>query len=102
MTARITIKRGDTFAVQGTVSGLGANGLTNWTIKSQVRMGRSLVCNLVVTIINAITGIYQLTYTNTAAWPTTILQADIKYTTDTGQVISTETFEIECKAGVTE
>ena len=102
MTARITIKRGDTFAVQGTVSGLGAGGLTDWTIKAQVKMGRSLICTLGVTIIDVVNGIYQLTYTNTASWPTTILQSDIKYTTNTGQVISTETFEIECRSGVTE
>ena len=72
MTARISIKRGDTFAVQGTVSGLGVNGLTGWTIKSQVRMGKALICTLTVTIIDAIAGIYQLTHTNTTAWPTTV------------------------------
>lgn len=102
MAVRISIKKGNTFAVQGTVSGLDANGITNWTIKSQVRYGRNLVAELTVTIIDAISGIYQLTCSNTASWPTTVMQADIRYTTASGQIISTENFEIECRAGVTE
>lgn len=102
MAVRISIKRGNTFAVQGQVSGLDANGITGWEIKSQVRYGHKLIADLTVTVMDTLNGIYQLTCADTTQWPVAVMLADICYTTASGQVVSTETFEIECKSGVTE
>lgn len=101
----LSFKRGDTFIVQGqaTVNDVAQN-LTGWTIASQVRNGSSLLSTLTLTWIDQSTGVYKLTAlpAATATWPTKMLACDIQYTTAAGQVISTETFGINCLADVTQ
>lgn len=101
-TVTIPFKRGDTFLVEGSVSDNAVPvDLTGWTIRSQVRNGEALVADLGVTITNAAAGQYQLTKNDTTSWPVKDLSCDIEYTTDSGQIVSTETFTISCKADVT-
>lgn len=81
-----------------------AQSLTGWTVASQVRNGTSLLTTLTVTWVNQAGGIYQLSAAPnaTASWPIKMLSCDIQYTSPSGQVISTETFGINCQADVTQ
>lgn len=101
----LNFKRGDTFIVQGQVTvNDAAQSLTGWTVASQVRNGTSLLTTLTVTWVNQAGGIYQLSAAPnaTASWPIKMLSCDIQYTSPSGQVISTETFGINCQADVTQ
>lgn len=101
----VDFKRGDTFLLQGQVTvGDAAQSLTGWTVAAQVRNGTVLLHALVLTWLNQATGLYQLSRpaADTATWPTKLLVCDIQYTSPTGQVISTETFGINCIADVTQ
>lgn len=101
----LNFKRGDTFIVQGavTVSDL-AQSLSGWTIASQVRNGSALLTSLTVTWVNQANGTYQLSAAPAATvnWPIKLLSCDIQYTSPSGQVISTDTFGINCQADVTQ
>jgi hypothetical protein len=101
----LDFKRGDTFLLtgEGTVADV-AEDMTGWTVASQVRNGSTLLHNLTLTWVDRPNGKYQLSCppVNTATWPAKLLVCDIQYTTDTGQVISTETFGINCIADVTQ
>ena len=102
MTAKITIKNGDTFAVQASVSGVTVdNGIDKWQIKSQVRKPKTLelVAELSVNVVDYAT--YQLLCANTDNWPAGILYCDIQYTTSSGQKVSTETFNVNVIQGIT-
>lgn len=98
MAQNLNFKRGDTFILDATAS----MDITGWNIKSQVRKGRELIADLVVTIIDAPNGAYSLFMDDTTDWPDGRLFCDIQYTTDSGQVISTETFTIEVHRDVTQ
>ena len=102
MTVSIPFKRGDSFILQNTVSiNSVAQDITDWTIISKVRHPSSnFVDDLVVTKTDAISGIYQLKKQDTTAWPTKTLLCDVQYTLGSGQIISTETFEIPVVADV--
>lgn len=98
MPARLQIKRGTTFAWPCKVN----TSIVGWQVKSQVRHGDVLVADLTVEMVNAATGEYKLISGSTSDWPLTELECDIRYTTDEGQVISTETFLIEVEKQVTQ
>lgn len=99
---RIPFKRGDTFLLEGTVTQNSTpQNITGWSIRSQVRNGEALISDLVVEYVDRTIGKYRLRKDDTTAWPAKVLTCDIEYTTDSGQVVSTETFEIEVKADVT-
>jgi hypothetical protein len=87
-------KRGDTFILGCEV---GVN-LSLWEVRSQVRHGDKLVATLVYTLVSSSAELsqYKLHFDDTTDWPIGKLNCDIEYTTDTGQIISTETFFIEC------
>jgi hypothetical protein len=91
-------KRGDTFTLSATAS----VPIVGWSLDSQVRQHGKLVDTLVIAVTDAATGAYTLTSSgSTAAWPLGELEFDVRYTTDLGQIISTEVVSINCKAGPT-
>lgn len=99
---RIPFKRGDTFLMEGTVmNGDVAQDITGWAIRSQVRQGNALIADLEIEYVNRPLGVYRLRKTDTSEWPAKTLVCDIEYTTNSGQVASTDTFEIDTKADVT-
>lgn len=99
MSERIKFKRGNSFILACQYKG---GPITGWTIKSQLRKNGELVAELTVTIVNDATGDFKLEYSgDTLIWPASSLSCDIRYTTDTGQVISTETFLIEVVKEIT-
>ena len=106
MTVQISFKQGDSFLLQGTVKIDDiVQDITNWTIKSKVKQSSTFTDTLVVTKTDAANGVYKLSKDDTTAWPSgltpkTIL-CDIEYILPSGQIISTETFEILCVSGVT-
>lgn len=91
----LKFKRGDTFILECTVP----VNLTGWTVRSQVRYGETLVDSLTFEIVSvgAESSQYKLTRDITTDWPVGKLNCDIEYTTDQDQIISTETFFIECE-----
>jgi hypothetical protein len=99
---KINHKRGDWLVWENQLSDAdGPKSIAGWTIRSQVRDGSTLISLLTTTIIDASIGKYQLKDETTSTWPVKVLQCDIEYTMPSGQVFSTETFEIDCKQDVT-
>lgn len=106
MALSINFKRGDTFILQNTIKlDNVAQDITLWTIESKIRQGTAFVDTLTVTKIDAVNGVYQIKKADTSSWPASTspksLSMDIQYTLPSGQIISTETFEIACVADVT-
>lgn len=99
----ISTKRGDSFVLQCTCSiNAVAQDITNWTITSKVRhISSNFVDELVVTKTDAVNGIYQLKKQDTTLWPVKTLLCDIQMVLPSGQIISTETFELIIVADVT-
>jgi hypothetical protein len=100
----IPFKQGDTFLVEGQCRDAGvAKDLTGWQIHSEVWSQGRLVQVLTVTWVNQAAGTYRLSCTPeaTRGWPVGTLETDVQYTSPTGQVTSTDTFSINCKAGLT-
>lgn len=99
----INIKRGDTFLVtcQAVIDGVPVD-LTGWSIRSHVRDRKdALLGDLQVTITDAAQGSYSLRHDDTTAWPAGQNYCDIEYTTDAGQVISTDTIEVRVAKDIT-
>lgn len=104
MPAKISFKRGDTFLIQCTLKQSGnIRALTGWTVKSQIRTQQMLrlIADLTFTIVDEQAGIFQLSCPTTTDWPTGIAICDIQYTMPSGQVVSTDTFNIDIQAEVT-
>lgn len=100
--ATLPFKRGDSFILDGAVSeNSAAIDITGWSIKAQVRYADQLVEELACTVVSAAAGTYRVASAGTQTWPVGTLQADVQYTTDSGQIVSTETFLITCSADVT-
>lgn len=87
-------KRGDTFILECEVP----VDLTGWSVRSQIRSGDKLVATLVFLLVSSTvdSSTYKLTFEDTTEWPIGKLNCDIEYTTNLGQIISTETFYVEC------
>lgn len=103
MTVKIVLKRGDTLLIEGRVKTNGViQNITGWTIRSQVRDGPNLVAELSVTYEDRPTGFYRLRGEPTNSWPVKPLRCDIEYTTDTGQIASTETFVVQVQEDITQ
>ena len=105
MAIRLPFKRGDTFELDVEVTDVNGDPqpLTDWEIASQVRdKDGVLVADLVVVEVTPLTGIYKLVKSDTTDWPVELLSCDIQYTTDAGQIVSTETFEIQCLVDITQ
>lgn len=100
----LNFKRGDTFLVEATLTNGGTPvDITGWTIRSQIRRNNQLIAALTVTITDAEAGKYTLESSgSTSSWPVAQLRTDIEYTTDTGQIVSTETYYINCVEDITQ
>lgn len=94
-------KRGDTFRLSCTTD----QDITGFSIASQVRTSAGgLIDTLVVNLLQANpTGSFTLdTTNNTSGWPIGTLYCDIQYTTGSGEIVSTETFEIDVIRDITQ
>lgn len=93
------MKQGATFIAEGRLKeDETALDISGYIIKSQVRQGNKLVCDLNFSLLSNTT--YRLSG-DTSAWPIGFLSCDVKYTTTTGQVLYTETFTIEIERRIT-
>lgn len=90
------IKRGDSFWLTLQVAIAGAiQDLSNWTILSQVRQpDGKLVETLAANIVDGPNGKFSVASLGTGQWPVGLLDWDIQYTTDAGQIISTDTIQL--------
>lgn len=106
-TKKVIHKRGNTF-VRGfrfwaDKAEMERLDLTDYTIRSQVKKGSTLVEDLDITIIDPLLGEFKVSsIPRTDLWPVGDLEWDIELTnTVTTQVISTETYIISCSKGIT-
>lgn len=109
-TSRISIKRGDTFAIetQWLTDSVGVD-LTGYTVRSQVRKSdpsQTIVETMTCTIdpdqaTNPGVVMIAASATQTALWPALTLAWDIEYTSAGGIVLSSETIEIVVVRDVT-
>lgn len=99
----LNLKRGDTLLIEAALANNGQPvNITGWSIRSQIRRNNQLVDDLVVTVTDALMGKYTIASSgSTENWPVAQLRTDIEYTTDTGQIVSTETYYINCVEDVT-
>ena len=105
----ISLKRGNTFVIpkiifwkDKTKNNEEPQDLTGVTIRSSLKKGSTLVAELVPTVIDAFTGEFSLGYGGTTRdWPVGLLSCDIEFTLNTGQIISTATFNVEVTKNVT-
>ena len=99
----LNFKRGDTFTTEAVlVDGNTPTDLTGWSIRSQIRRNNQLIDELVVDIVAPEEGRYTMTSSApTTNWPIATLRSDIEYTTPTGQIISTDTYYINCVEDIT-
>jgi hypothetical protein len=104
MSAKIPFRRGDNFLVEGSVSTQsGPQDLTDWSIRSQVKDGATLIAELdVVYPYTLDQGRYQLQCIDTHLWPTKTLHMDIRYTNSLNQLMSSEIISITVRAGITD
>lgn len=97
-------KRGDTFLISAVVKiGGETQDITLWDIKSQLRRedDPAFLVELVIERIDNTQGTYMVRCDDTTAWPIGQLQWDVQYTTDTDQVISTQTVIVDVRKDVT-
>lgn len=102
----ITLKRGDTLAVDGVVAqdAGGAVDLTGYTVRSQVRrQSGDLVSALTVTVTNAALGTFTLVAAaaETRGWAPGRHACDVEYASGGGVVSSTESFPFTVLEDVT-
>lgn len=105
----ISLKRGNSFILPKLVFWKNksavppeAQDLTGITIQSTIKKGSTLVGELTPTVINAEAGEFSLHYADsTEDWPIGVLSSDIEFTLNTGQIISTATFNIEVIKNIT-
>lgn len=101
MSIKINFKQGDSFLIECVVKiDDVVQDITDWTIASSIKNG-AFTDSLVITKTNALLGTYSVSKADTTLWPTKALLCDVQYTLPSGQIISTENFEIICMAGVT-
>lgn len=101
----LDFKRGDTFiatiAVTDGETELPVD-ITDWEIKSQIKVGYKLVAELEVDVQDAENGEYTLTFEDTTRWPLEHLHCDIQYTDSDNKILSTQTFIINCVRDITQ
>lgn len=96
-------KRGDTFDFFGPIEVLSATGaavnLSGWSLSAQVRFPEK---NQVETVSATWNGTYEsirVKVSDTSAWPLGVAEIDIRLTSTTGDVISTETARFDVVEG---
>ncbi len=107
MATTISFKVGDTFKLSGQlVSDQVANtpvNITGYTIRSQLRNDAALIQSMTVSITDAVNGRYTVSATpvQTAAWPVGNARMDIEFTTNAGDVMSSDTIKVVIKQSET-
>jgi len=103
--ATFTHKRGDTFELLSSVENEGvAVDITNYTIASQARAADDTVLQtFTVTKTDAANGIFTITATaaQTELWEPARYYMDIEFIDGSGEVSSTETFDLNVVADIT-
>lgn len=95
--ATITHKQGDTLDWTVTLEeDRAVVDLTGWSIRAHIRTGDTLVGALTVVLTDAVNGVFSLvaTATQTDSWAAGTHNVDIEFTDDTGDVFSTNTFQL--------
>lgn len=97
----MNIKRGDSFllALIVKVDGV-AQDLTNWQVRSSIENSAGFVAQLLVEFTDKSAGAFTLS-ADTSDWPTGTFKFDIRYVTDAGQVVTTESVQVFVSKGVT-
>lgn len=109
-------KRGDTFKIPMRLTDPNNNNnpvdITGWAISAQVRKGRDLVTDLVINVVSAGGGQFELTRSaaNTQNWPArrkdqkadlrNMLMCDVELVNDQGEKTSSQTFYIDCEEDI--
>lgn len=97
----MNIKRGDSFMLALVVKVDGViQDLTNWQIRSSIENSAGFAAPLTVEITDRAAGAFKLT-ADTADWPTGSMMFDVRYVTDAGQVITTDSVAVSVTKGVT-
>lgn len=102
--AKITHKRGDTLEWVVTLTqDSAAVDVTNWTIKSQIRTGATLLQELTVEKTTPASGEFTLSATasETSDWPLGTHQTDIELIDDNSFVVSSQTFDVQVVRDIT-
>lgn len=97
----IPFKQGDSFVLEGAVTEANlAKDMTGWSVVSELRSRGALVCTLTFAWVNQTAGTYRLSALPAATrnWPVAVLDIDVQYTSPSGQVTSTVTFQVSCAA----
>lgn len=92
----IEFKRGDTFKLSCTylIDGVPAQLPDN--VRSQIRHHGTLICELQVDVVDAPNGQYTLTCADSKNWSVgAVYRCDIEYSSNGGNVASTDTFTIK-------
>lgn len=98
----IQFKRGDTFIFPllrfwKDKTNNERQSLAGVTIACSVNKGPAKIADLTSSVIDSVNGEFSLSYVgSTKTWPIGVLSCDIEFTLNTGQIISTQTFTIEC------
>lgn len=98
----MNIKRGDSFQIALVVKVGGVlQDLTDWEVRSSIGTPSRVVAELTVEFTDRAAGEFTLS-AETDTWPIGSLNFDIKYTTDAGQILTTDPVPVFVKKGITE
>jgi hypothetical protein len=95
--AKITHKQGDTLEWVITVTeNSAAVDITDWSIRAQIRQNDTLISALTVTLTDSSNGVLVISATaaQTDSWSAGEHSCDIEFTDSSGEVFSTETFNV--------
>ena len=104
MADKIEHKRGDAYSISVTLledDGVTPIDLTDYTVRSHIRRGDTLIAELEFTAVDLVNGEYKLSIQDTTGWPLGELVSDIEYTDANGDPRSTETYYIDVIRDVT-
>ena len=89
------IKRGDSFllALVARVDGV-RQDLTNWEVRAAIGTCYGVVDEITVAFTNRAQGEFELS-ADTTEWPIGVLEFDIRYTTDVGQIVTTNSVKVD-------
>ena len=88
------IKRGDSFLLALVTRVDGARqDLTNWGVRAAIASCYGVINELTVTFTNRAQGEFELS-ADTTEWPIGVIEFDIRYTTDVGQIVTTNSVKV--------
>ena len=103
----LTFKRGSTFDFSGQISvtdaGVAVADLTGWTVTCQLRpQSGGLIADLQFTWLDASQRLCRIrSTTSTAAWPEGVAEIDIRLVSPSGDVVATDTTQLQIARAVT-